>query len=96
MVGRLRRADDLYRDRQHQLLALCEPDIRVDVSKICRSAVQLSGQNTYPDATVKVPLTYSLSADPTHGTITNFNASTGTFTYTPDPGYIGTDTFHTK
>ena len=37
-----------------------------------RSTVQLSGQNTYPDATVKVPLTYSLASDPTHGTITNF------------------------
>ena len=54
---------------------------------------QLSGQNTYPDTSVKVPLTYSLASDPSHGTVSNFNASTGTFTYTPDPGYVGTDTF---
>ena len=57
------------------------------------STVQLSGQNTYPDTSVKVPLTYSLVSDPSHGTVTDFNASTGTFTYTPDPGYVGTDTF---
>ncbi len=56
------------------------------------TSVQLSGQNTYPDASVKVPLTYSLLSDPTHGTVTDFNAATGTFTYTPDPGYTGTDT----
>jgi cyclophilin family peptidyl-prolyl cis-trans isomerase len=54
---------------------------------------QLSGQNTYPDPTAKVPLTYALASDPSHGAITNFNASTGTFTYTPDPGYIGPDDF---
>ncbi len=54
---------------------------------------QLSAQNTYPDSTVKVPLTYSLASDPSHGTITDFDATTGSFTYTPDPGYVGTDTF---
>jgi cyclophilin family peptidyl-prolyl cis-trans isomerase len=56
------------------------------------ASVQLSGQSTYPDASVKVPLTYSLVSDPTHGTVTHFNAVTGTFTYTPDPGYTGADT----
>ena len=57
---------------------------------------QLSGQNTYPDTTAKVPLTYSLASDPSHGTVTNFNAATGTFTYTPDPGYVGVDGFTYK
>jgi cyclophilin family peptidyl-prolyl cis-trans isomerase len=57
---------------------------------------QLSAQNTYPATTVKVPVTYSLATDPGHGTITNFNASTGAFTYTPDPGYVGGDTFTYK
>jgi cyclophilin family peptidyl-prolyl cis-trans isomerase len=55
--------------------------------------VGLSGQNTFPDPTVSVPLTYALVSQPAHGTINNFNASTGTFNYTPDPGYQGTDTF---
>ena len=57
---------------------------------------QLSGQNTYPDTTAKVPLTYSLASDPSHGTVTNFNAATGTFTYTPDAGYVGADGFTYK
>ncbi len=56
--------------------------------------VTLAGQNTYPDTSVKVPLTYTLSSQPEHGTVSNFNASTGTFDYTPDPGYTGTDTFN--
>ena len=56
-------------------------------------AVQLLGQNTYPDTSVSVPLTYSLVSQPSHGSVTNFNASTGTFTYTPAPGYVGADTF---
>ena len=54
---------------------------------------KVSGQNSYPDASVSVPITYSLASDPSHGTVSGFNASTGAFTYTPDPGYVGTDTF---
>jgi cyclophilin family peptidyl-prolyl cis-trans isomerase len=55
--------------------------------------VQLAGQNTYPDPTVTVPLTYSFLSSPKDGTISNFNPSTGTFTYTPNPGFSGADTF---
>jgi cyclophilin family peptidyl-prolyl cis-trans isomerase len=55
--------------------------------------VQLSGQNTYPDTSVKIPLTYNLVSQPGHGTVSDFDASTGTLIYTPDPGYQGTDTF---
>jgi hypothetical protein len=32
-------------------------------------------------------------SSPKSGTITNFNSSAGTFTYTPNPGFSGTDTF---
>jgi cyclophilin family peptidyl-prolyl cis-trans isomerase len=53
----------------------------------------LPGKNTFPDTTVTVPLTYKQVSQPAHGTVTNFNASTGTFTYTPDPGFKGTDSF---
>lgn len=28
-----------------------------------------------------------------HGTVSDWNAYTGTFTYTPDPGFVGTDSF---
>ncbi len=55
--------------------------------------VQLSGQNTYPVASVAVPLSYTLVSMPAGGTISNFNASTGSFTYTPNAGFTGTDTF---
>jgi cyclophilin family peptidyl-prolyl cis-trans isomerase len=55
--------------------------------------VQLSGQNTYPDTSVAVPLSYTPVSLPTGGTISNFNASTGSFTYTPNAGFTGTDTF---
>ncbi|MGO9471390.1 MAG: peptidylprolyl isomerase [Isosphaeraceae bacterium] len=55
--------------------------------------IQLSGQSTYPDTTVPAPLSYDLISQPSHGTISNFNAATGTLTYTPDPGYLGADTF---
>ena len=55
--------------------------------------VQLAGQNAFPDPTATVPLTYGLASNPEHGTISNFNSSTGTFTYTPNSGFMGTDTF---
>jgi cyclophilin family peptidyl-prolyl cis-trans isomerase len=55
--------------------------------------IQLSGQSTYPDATAKAPLNYTLTTLPSHGSVSNFNASTGTFTYTPQSGYLGNDTF---
>jgi cyclophilin family peptidyl-prolyl cis-trans isomerase len=58
--------------------------------------IQLAGQNTYPDPSQTVPLTYSLVTQPAHGTISNFNASTGTLTYTPNSGFLGTDTFQYK
>ena len=39
------------------------------------------------------PLTFAIVTQPTHGTITNFNPATGTYTYTPNVGYIGLDSF---
>jgi cyclophilin family peptidyl-prolyl cis-trans isomerase len=36
-------------------------------------------------------VTYSIVTPPLHGTITNFNANTGSFTYTPATGFSGTD-----
>jgi N-acetylneuraminic acid mutarotase len=48
----------------------------------------LLGNDSDPD---NDPLTAALIADPTHGTL-NFQAD-GSFLYTPDEGYIGTDIF---
>ncbi len=54
--------------------------------------VQLNGQSGYPNTATPSTLTYALLSQPAHGTISGFDASTGTFTYTPDAGYLGTDT----
>jgi hypothetical protein len=38
-------------------------------------------------------LTYAIKTNPTHGTITNFNAAAGSYTYTPAANYDGPDSF---
>jgi VCBS repeat-containing protein len=45
---------------------------------------------TDPDAD---PLTFTIAKNPKRGTITSFDAATGAFTYVPDAGFSGTDTF---
>ena len=57
------------------------------------TTVTLAGQGTFPVSGSSQDLSYSLVSQPTDGTITNFNPSTGTLTYTPKPGFTGTDTF---
>src|SRR5262249_29482911 len=42
------------------------------------------------------PLTYTIVSNPTHGTISGLNASTGAFTYTPNSNYNGADSFTFK
>jgi hypothetical protein len=39
------------------------------------------------------PLTFAIVTQPTHGTLSNFNPATGAYTYTPQPGFIGLDSF---
>jgi hypothetical protein len=39
------------------------------------------------------PYTFTIGTGPTHGSISNFNSSTGAFTYTPVSNYTGSDTF---
>jgi hypothetical protein len=39
------------------------------------------------------PLTFSLASNPGHGTLSNFNSTTGAVTYTPNAGFAGTDSF---
>ena len=38
-------------------------------------------------------LTYAVAVGPAHGTLSGFNASTGSVTYTPNAGYAGSDSF---
>ena len=48
--------------------------------------VTLTGSDTGSYA-----LTYAIVSGPAYGTVTNFNSTTGTFTYTPTTGYSGSD-----
>jgi len=63
------------------------------VSASTPTTVQLAGTSGDPDPATPGTLSYVLLSQPTHGTISNFSESTGTFTYTPSPGFAGTDTF---
>ncbi len=55
------------------------------------STIQLAGLTANPNSTTQT-LNYELLQSPQHGTLTNFDAANGTFTYTPNPGYLGNDT----
>ncbi len=39
------------------------------------------------------PLTFAIATQPSHGSVTLTDAETGAFTYTPDSGYAGNDSF---
>ncbi len=56
-------------------------------------SVTLAGPGTFPVPGASQALFFSLVSQPADGTVSNFNASTGTFTYTPKAGFTGTDTF---
>src|SRR5207302_1710261 len=51
-------------------------------------AVALTGSAPNGDG-----LSFTLTANPSHGTLSGFNASTGAVTYTPNAGYTGPDSF---
>jgi peptidylprolyl isomerase len=50
--------------------------------------VTLQGNSTNGNQT----LTFKILTQPAHGTISSFNASTGSFVYTPNQNFLGTDT----
>ncbi len=55
-------------------------------------SIQLTGQTANPGTPNRL-LRYELTDQPRYGTITNFNADTGTLTYTPNAGFLGNDQF---
>jgi len=55
-----------------------------------RKAFTLTGSDA---DTPTLPLTFAIGTSPTHGTLSGLNAATGAVTYTPDTGYLGTDSF---
>ena len=54
------------------------------------TTVQLLGDTANPNSPAQT-LQYSLVSQPSHGSISNFNATTGTFTYIPAADFLGTD-----
>jgi peptidyl-prolyl cis-trans isomerase A (cyclophilin A) len=64
---------------------------QVNASTVGSTPIQLVGTN--PNSGETKPLTFTITTQPTHGTITAFNASTGSLNYTPTAGYIGPDAF---
>ncbi len=66
------------------------PPARPRSSPTPRPRIQLAGNTANPQATNQA-LTYQLLNQPQNGTVSNFNASTGTFTYTPNSGFTGSD-----
>ncbi len=45
------------------------------------------------DTGVTQTLTFAIASNPSHGSLSGFNAATGAVTYTPDPDYNGADSF---
>jgi|GEM_PF-1006391 len=56
-----------------------------------QTQIQLQGVSANP--ATSTGLTYTLISQPTHGTISGFDASTGTLVYTANPNFEGSDTF---
>ncbi|MGC1520504.1 MAG: Ig-like domain-containing protein, partial [Steroidobacteraceae bacterium] len=66
---------------------------------IANSGTLTTGENTAQSSTLTasdsgstLPLTYAIVANPAHGKVT-VTATTGAYTYTPDTGYHGADSF---
>jgi cyclophilin family peptidyl-prolyl cis-trans isomerase len=55
--------------------------------------IQLQGSLALPDSTSPGTLSYQIVDQPAHGTISNFNPTTGTLNYTSQPGFSGPVTF---
>ena len=62
------------------------------VSAAFNTAKAITLMGVDPDVPA-LSLTYSVTTNPTHGSLSGFNASTGTVTYTPTAGYHGADSF---
>ena len=60
------------------------------VSANAPSTVQLTGTSANPSTSQG--LTYQILSGPSHGSVSNFDTSKGTFTYTPSPNFQGNDT----
>jgi hypothetical protein len=76
-----------------QVFALNHPpvaeDQQIQIKKNKAVQIVLSAS----DEDIGDTFTFSIESVPSHGTITNFDESTGTLTYTPDKKFTGLDEF---
>jgi uncharacterized protein (TIGR02145 family) len=72
-----------------------------DIEKIPNSPVVVQRDSSVQSSLVAVdtendPLTYTIVSEPENGTLVLDDPGVGTFTYTPDPGFTGDDSFTFK
>jgi hypothetical protein len=72
-----------------------DPPVANNGSLTTNEETAVNGTLTSSDVDGPAP-TYIIVTNPAHGTLTNFNASTGTFTYTPGTEFWGSDSFTFK
>ena len=63
---------------------------------ICHNIFQTIGVGQATPVTLSCsgdPFVYSIAGPPAHGSLSGFDPLTGAVTYTPDPGFTGTDSF---
>ena len=63
----------------------------VNVAFDTAQAITLTGSDANPGG--PFTLIYAIAGNPSNGSISNFDANDGTLTYTPNPGYSGSDSF---
>ena len=73
-----------------QLKPIANP-IETTANGLAPVKIQLAGQNPNPSSSQT--LSFSIVSQPSHGTISQFNAQTGTLVYTPQPGFNNLDSF---
>jgi cyclophilin family peptidyl-prolyl cis-trans isomerase len=56
------------------------------------ATIQLNGQTNNPNNPA-VKIQFTIATQPLHGTLSQFNPSTGTVVYTPNSGFAGADSF---
>ncbi len=56
-------------------------------------AITLTEDDSDPLPGETQALTFAITSQPLHGTLTGFNMTTGAVTYTPERGYVGSDSF---
>ena len=82
---------------QAQITALAAPPASAPTASGGASQVaagsSVSGTLTGAPGSGSAPMTFQIVTNPTMGTLNLTNASTGAFTYTANPGQVGTDTF---